>query len=101
MNIYSKSDIGRERSCNQDAFVAGEFQNGAAFAVVCDGMGGAKAGKVASETAATMISDYIVKSYSPKMSVSGIEKMLRAAVVSANEEIYTASKENEEYKVNE
>lgn len=98
MNIYSKSDVGRERSTNQDAFIAGEFQNGTAFAVVCDGMGGAKAGKVASEKAATLISDYIVKSYSPKMSVSGIEKMLRAAISSANEEVHTASKENDEYK---
>ncbi len=98
MNIYSKSDVGRERSCNQDAFVAGEFENGAAFAVVCDGMGGANAGKVASETAATLISDYIVKSYSPKMSVSGIENMLRAAVLSANDEVHTASKEKDEYQ---
>lgn len=97
MKIYSKSDIGRVRSSNQDAFVAGEFQNGAAFAVVCDGMGGANAGKVASEKAATIISDYIVKSYSPKMSESGIEKMLRAAINSANEEVYTASKQNSEY----
>lgn len=98
MNIYSKSDVGRERSTNQDAFIAGEFQNGAAFAVVCDGMGGANAGKVASEKAATLISDYIVKSYSQKMSVSGIEKMLRAAVASANEEVYTASRQNDEYE---
>ena len=62
MKLYSKTDIGRRRSANQDAFYVGQFDNGAAFAVVCDGMGGAKGGNVASEKAATVISEYIVKS---------------------------------------
>lgn len=87
MKIYSSSDIGLKRSANQDAYIAGEFDNGAAFAVVCDGMGGANAGSVASECAAKIISDYIISSYSPKMNSNSIENMLRAAVDSANTEI--------------
>ena len=59
MKIYSKTDIGLSRTVNQDAFYAGEFEGGAVFAVVCVGMGGAKGGNVASEKAATVISDYI------------------------------------------
>ncbi len=97
MKIFSKSDVGIKRSNNQDAFVAGEFDNGAAFAVVCDGMGGANGGSVASECAAKIISEYIVNSYSPKMNSNSIENMLRAAVDSANAEIYEKSKENESY----
>lgn len=97
MKIFSKSDVGLKRSDNQDAFVAGEFDNGAAFAVVCDGMGGANGGHVASESAAKIVSEYIVNSYSPKMNSNSIENMLRAAVDSANVEIYEKSKENESY----
>lgn len=97
MRIFSMTDVGQKRSTNQDAFYAGEFDNGAAFAVVCDGMGGANAGNVASQNAASIISDYIVKSYSFKMNAGAIETMLRAAVESANSEIYELSKTKEEY----
>jgi protein phosphatase len=98
MKIYSKTDVGRRRTANQDAFYVGEFEGGAAFAVVCDGMGGAKGGNVASEKAATLISEYIIKSYSPKMNSNAIEKLMRAAVESANTEIYDMAKSDEEYE---
>lgn len=97
MKLYSKTDIGRKREMNQDAYVAGEFESGAAFAVVCDGMGGMSGGNVASERAASIISDYIVKSYSPKMSATAIETMLRAAVETANSEIYDMAQSDPEY----
>ena len=97
MRIFSKSDVGLKRSSNQDAFVAGEFDNGAVFAVVCDGMGGANGGNVASECAAKIISEYIVNSYSPKMNSNSIENMLRAAIDSANIDIFEKSRQNESY----
>ncbi len=97
MKVYSNSDIGLKRTMNQDAFVAGEFQNGAAFAVVCDGMGGANAGNIASEAAAKIISDYIIKSYSPKMNTNSVEKLLRAAIDSANTEVYELAKSDPSY----
>ena len=98
MKVYSKTDIGKKREINQDAFYVGEFDNGAVFAVVCDGMGGAKSGNVASSTSATVISDYIVKSYSPKMNSASLENMLRAAVASANTEVYELANEKDEHK---
>ena len=98
LKIYSKTDIGRKREINQDAFYVGEFSNGAAFVVVCDGMGGAKSGNVASEKAASVISEYIVKSYSPKMSSVGIENLLRAAVESANCEVYDLAHSDAKYE---
>ena len=63
MRIYSKIDIGKERLLNQDAFFAGEISQDIAFAVVCDGMGGANAGEIASQTAVKTISEYIINSY--------------------------------------
>ncbi len=51
MRIFAKTDIGKKRSINQDAFFAQVLSNGTAFTVVCDGMGGASAGDIASKTA--------------------------------------------------
>lgn len=98
MKIYSKTDIGRRREINQDAFYTGEFDNGAVFAVVCDGMGGANGGEMASQKAAALISEYIVRSYSPKMNSVAIENLLRAAIDSANTEIFDFSRSDETYK---
>lgn len=88
MKIYSRTDIGKKRSINQDAYYVGEFDDGSAFAIVCDGMGGHMAGDIASARAISVISEYIKKSYSPKMNSSAVENLLRGAVDSANTEIY-------------
>lgn len=97
MKIYSKTDVGKVRSSNQDAFFAGELENGAVFGIVCDGMGGANAGNVASETAVKIISDYILRSYRIGMDEFEAEKMLRNAIESANFEIYGLASSNSDY----
>lgn len=96
MQIFSKIDIGMVRSSNQDAFFTGELSDNSAFAVVCDGMGGANAGNIASETAVKGISEYILRSYRTSMDVIDIEKMLINAISSANIEIYDMSLKNPE-----
>ena len=40
LKIVAKTDKGRVRSSNQDAYAVGEFPDEVAWAVVCDGMGG-------------------------------------------------------------
>ena len=69
MKIYSKIDKGIVRNSNQDAYFAGEISQEVTFAVVCDGMGGAKAGNVASTAAVKSISEYIAISYRSNMSL--------------------------------
>ena len=96
MKIFSKSDIGLVRSSNQDSFFAGELPDGAVFGIVCDGMGGANAGNVASETAVKIISEYILHSYRIGMDEFEAEKMLKNAIESANFEIYELASSNEE-----
>ena len=96
MKIFSKTDVGKMRSSNQDSFFAGELPDGAVFSVVCDGMGGANAGNVASEMAITIISDYIRHSYRIGMDEFETEKMLKNAISSANLEIYESATSNEE-----
>ena len=51
MIISGASDIGRVRSSNQDSFITGKISDSVGFVVVCDGMGGANGGEIASATA--------------------------------------------------
>jgi protein phosphatase len=51
MNGYGRTDVGRKRSVNQDTFSAFKMKNGCFIAVVCDGMGGAAGGSIASSIA--------------------------------------------------
>lgn len=96
MNIYSKCEVGIKRKSNQDAYFAGELSSVAAFAVVCDGMGGANAGNVASQTAVKVISEYIMRSYRTAMDSFEIEKMLKNAIESANIDVYEMAQKNSE-----
>ncbi len=97
MKIFSKTDKGMVRSSNQDSFFAGELTDGAVFGIVCDGMGGANAGNVASETAVKIISEYILRSYRIGMDEFETEKILKNAIDSANLEIYEMSSSEEAF----
>ena len=94
MQLYSKVDIGKVRASNQDAANAFLLSNDVAFAIVCDGMGGASGGDIASNTALKIISDYVRNSYSPKMDNEKLAQMLKSAVSSANYEIYSISQKD-------
>lgn len=95
MQIYGKTDKGIVRETNQDAFSYDILSPTAYFAVVCDGMGGANAGNVASELAVRTISDYIKRSYRMGMSSSQIENILRSATYSANTNVFEASNKDQ------
>lgn len=94
MHIFAKTDKGKVRSINQDSFAANILPDGAALAVVCDGMGGASAGDIASKTAVEIISQYIINSYSPTMDTEDIITLIANAVTSANIEIYALSQKD-------
>uniref|UniRef100_UPI0040266DC8 Stp1/IreP family PP2C-type Ser/Thr phosphatase n=1 Tax=Eubacterium sp. TaxID=142586 RepID=UPI0040266DC8 len=88
MKIVAKTDKGKVRASNQDAYAVGEFPDEVAWAVVCDGMGGAAGGNIASALAVKVISDKINASYREKMSPSSIKNMLDSALIAANLEVY-------------
>lgn len=88
MKIVGNSDIGRVRTTNEDAFRFGEYDDGAVWAIVCDGMGGASGGKLASSLAADMVSKKIEKSYNRSMSCVSIENMLLSAITTANVTVF-------------
>ncbi len=93
MNMVAKTDRGRIRESNQDAYFVGEMPDGTAFAVVCDGMGGAAGGNIASSLAVQVISSKINASYHPNMRDSSICNMLESALSAANVEVYDLAQE--------
>lgn len=92
MQVFSKTDKGLVRLTNQDFLFTENLSDGKIFAVVCDGMGGANAGNIASQKAVELITSYVERSYSPKMSGNSLSNLIKNAIVSANSEIFKMSK---------
>lgn len=88
LEVYSKSDIGLVRKSNEDACKSGILPDGAAWAVVCDGMGGASGGDVASSLAVSRISEQIVGGYVPGSSDEEIRNLITTAILNANHEVH-------------
>ena len=91
MEFFGRSDPGRVRATNQDAYVCGRLSENALFAIVCDGMGGANGGNVASAIAIRVISERIVDLYREGMNDNSLHNMLESAIAAANIEIYDAA----------
>ncbi len=87
------TDKGLVRKTNEDNWYANEPSpiSKAFYAIVADGMGGHKAGDVASSTATTVISEYINKRYSDELTYDDIKVVLLKAVEEANAKIHAES----------
>lgn len=96
MNIYSCSDKGLVRSSNQDAFMTGTFDDGSVWAVVCDGMGGANGGNVASRLGVDYFSAALKAGYRSNMSENSVRNLLDSAVSAANIRVFDKSREGKE-----
>lgn len=96
MQVFAKTDRGKVRSINQDAFYINTLSDGAVLAVVCDGMGGASAGDIASKTAVEIISQYVLNAYNPSMTSDDITRLIDNAISSANLEVFTLSQKDEQ-----
>ena len=88
MKIVAKTDKGMVRDTNQDIYSVGEFPGDVAWAVVCDGMGGAAGGNIASSLAAKVISEKITCGYNEKMRDASIKNLLDSAITAANIEVF-------------
>lgn len=88
MNVTGDTHIGLVRETNQDALVFGPLCQQAEYAVVCDGMGGANAGNVASEIAVRVIGERIRAAYESGQPIRSVDHLLESAMAAANIEIY-------------
>lgn len=97
MEAWGLTDTGLVRKQNQDSFELLELGKDQLLAVVCDGMGGAKSGNIASRLAVEVFSRTVQASYQPEMSKDTAEAMLREAVKVTNTALYEHSHLSEEY----
>lgn len=91
MRYRSATDIGLKRDENQDA-VRCEYFGHNLLAVVCDGMGGERAGKEASTLAIEEFFQRFSAGYSENLSDDEIRKLLISSVSAANSVIYTKAR---------
>ena len=80
MQLFFRTDVGLVRETNQDACKLGKISDTEAWAAVCDGMGGANGGSVASSEAVEEIGRYIEQEYHSDMTEEELEELLNVAV---------------------
>ena len=98
MEIWGAPDRGMVRKQNQDTFRWTKLNDSQFLAVVCDGMGGAKSGDVASKLASEVFEADISQSVEPDMDQQSIVKMLVDGVKSANRAVYEQSLVSPDFK---
>ena len=98
MQIFFKTDVGLVRSCNQDSCRFGKISDTCAWSVVCDGMGGANGGSVASSEAVEEISRIVCEGFRFDLTDEELKELLISAVKSANTRVFTMSCENDNLK---
>ena len=91
MRFRYGSDIGLRREENQDA-VRCEYFGHNVLAVVCDGMGGERAGREASQIAIDEFYQRFSDGYSESLDTDGIRKLMISAISAANSVIYTKAR---------
>ena len=92
MQIFAKTDIGRERKLNEDYYYAAKPDDKIKLFILADGMGGYNGGEVASKMAVEKAKTYIEKNFNKnKESKEKIEQLLKDAVRYSNEEVYKKS----------
>lgn len=97
MEVGVKTDIGKIREINQDAYYISRYKEHPLF-IIADGMGGHKAGEIASKMAVEIISSILEKNYNNFcLDDDSIKKNIISSIIKANEKIYNKSLEDEEF----
>ena len=97
MQLWGVTDPGNVREENQDSFCLMPFARDRALMLVCDGMGGAKSGNVASSLAAEVFSDEVQKNQKAGLTERAIKYLLRDALELANQTVFEQSQLDPDY----
>jgi protein phosphatase len=91
------SDPGCVRKQNQDSYHIEQIDKNTLLGIVCDGMGGAKSGNIASTLAVDVFVQEIRRCYKSSMDQEKIDQMLMSAAKLANFTVYDQSLQIEEF----
>ncbi len=97
MRYWGLTDPGCIRPQNQDTYRIEALDKHTVLCVVCDGMGGAKSGDVASALAVETFTHKVKAGYHSDIDEAEVEKMLRDAVDAANFAVHDKANQFEEY----
>jgi len=93
-----KSDVGKVRTNNEDAYYfPKESGNFPELYIVADGMGGHVGGEIASEIAVNEVSSYINSNLSPDSDSQRVKCILEASIISANNKILSFALQHRMY----
>lgn len=97
MQSWGLTDPGCVRKQNQDAYRIEQLDRNALLCVVCDGMGGAKSGNIASTLAVEVFAEEIRRSWVKNMDDDRVDQMMRSAVKLANFTVFDQAAQIEEF----
>ena len=98
MRYWGITDPGCVRSQNQDTYIIEKIGLHSLLCVVCDGMGGAKSGNVASSIAAEVFAQEVVEKFRSNMTMEQVERLLQTAVGLANRAVYEKAGEGPDFE---
>lgn len=96
MRFWGLTDLGCVRQQNEDALHVEHLSKSALLCVVCDGMGGAKSGNIASSMAADTFVNELKRTWKSRRKMP-IEQLMFDAATLANHRVYQQSKVSDEY----
>lgn len=97
MQYWGLTDPGMVRKQNQDAYHIVKLDKTSILAIVCDGMGGAKSGNVASSLAVDVFVQEVQRRWVPGTDWDKADQILRSAVKLANFTVYDQAKQFVEF----
>ena len=97
MQSWGLTDPGCVRKQNQDAYKIEKLDRNTLLCVVCDGMGGAKSGNIASSLAIEVFVEEIRRSWSMNMDQNKVDQIMIGAVKLANFTVFDQSQQFEEF----
>ena len=97
MQHWAVTDPGCVRQQNQDTYQVERLDRHTLLAVVCDGMGGARSGNVASSLALEVFIQEVKQTWTPNMDQARVDQMLYAAAKVANFAVYDQANQFEDF----
>ena len=98
MQAWGLTDPGCVRKQNQDAYQIEELDRNTLLCVVCDGMGGAKSGNIASSLAMDVFVEEVRRTWTPSMDQEKVDQMMLSAAKLANFTVYDQAQQFPEFE---